>query len=130
MPVLLAALLTLLVSNHAMADVRDFIGRTLLDVRVELGGASLVEPSVVQLIETRVGEPLSMERVRESIDHLVGLGRFEDIRVLADAAPGRPDGVRLRWILIPLQRIAEVEIAGRAALAEDLLRDRLDTRPP
>jgi outer membrane protein insertion porin family len=134
MRVFLVAIFTLLASANATADVRDFLGRTLVDVRVELGGVAFADPSVLQLIETRVGEPLSMERVRESIDHLVGLGRFEDIRVLAEASAGPSDGVRLRWVLVPLQRIAEVEVAGRPALEQDALRghiaERIGTMPP
>jgi outer membrane protein assembly factor BamA len=74
----------------AAADVRDYLGRPLADVRVEMGGQPVTDPSVLQLIETRVGEALSMEHIRESIDHLVGLSRFEDIRVFADTSPVRP----------------------------------------
>ena len=44
---------------------------------------------VLELVETRVGEPLGMRNVRATIDHLVGLGRFEDVRVFAvDRRPG------------------------------------------
>ena len=49
----------------------------------------MTDPAVVQLVETRVGQPLSMEQVRETIDHLVGLGRFEDMRVFAEPASAR-----------------------------------------
>ena len=45
-------------------------------------------------------EPLSMEHVRETIDHLVGLGRFEDVRVFAEPrGRGKATGVALRWVL-------------------------------
>ena len=115
----------LLISTNASADVRDFLGRMLVDVRVEVAGAPYTEPSVLQLIETRVGEPLSMEHVRESIDHLVGLGRFEDVRVFAEHSPARANGVALRWVLVPVQRIAIVNIEGRAALPRDELREAI-----
>jgi hypothetical protein len=36
---------------------------------------------VLELVETRVGEPLAMRDVRGTIEHLVGVGRFEDVRV-------------------------------------------------
>ena len=35
-----------------------------------------------------------MAAVRDTIDHLVGLGRFEDVRVFAAPAD---QGVALRW---------------------------------
>ena len=114
--------------SSAFADVRDYLGRPLVDVRVEVGGVLYTEASVLELIETRVGEPLSMERVRESIDHLVGLGRFEDVRVFADASDTRPGGVTLRWVLVPVQRIAEIEFAGNPGVSRNSLRAEITER--
>lgn len=98
------------------ADVRDFLGRRLTDVRVEAAGVPLTDAAVLQLFETRIGEPLSMERVRETIDHLVGLARFEDIRVYAEASHGRGEGVVLRWSLTPVQRVGRLQMSGRLEL--------------
>ena len=82
--------------SPADADVTAYLGRPLADVRVEVAGAPFNDATVLQLIETRVGEPLSMERVRETVDHLIGLARFEDIKVFADPAP-TPAGRRRRF---------------------------------
>jgi outer membrane protein insertion porin family len=122
--IVLAACLHLL-SAPVAADVRDFIGRTLTDVRVEVGGLPYADPSVLQLIETRVGDALSMQRVRESIDHLVGVGRFEDVRVYASASPPPAEGVTLRWVLVPVQRIARVEVEGRPGFAAAVIRSEV-----
>jgi outer membrane protein assembly complex protein YaeT len=112
----------------AAADVRDFLGRPLADLRVELGGQPLTDPAVLQLIETRIGEPLSMERVRETLDHLVGLSRFEDVRVYAEPSQDRPGAVVLRWVLVPVQRIGRIAIVGELALDVDVLREELRSR--
>jgi outer membrane protein assembly complex protein YaeT len=125
---LLVALALLCPARAARADVAQFLGKTLADVRIELAGAPFTEASVVQLIETRVGEPLSMERVRETIDHLVGLGRFEDIRVFAEPSRARPDAVVLRWALTPVQRIDDIEIGGTPVFDADTLRAAIDDR--
>jgi outer membrane protein insertion porin family len=129
--ILIAALL---VATPADADVRDFVGRRVVDVRVELGTVPLVEPSVLQLVETRVGEPLSMEHVRETIDHLVGSGRFEDVRVFVQPAPTPDEGVVLRWMLVAVQRIGQVQIVDRPAIDEGILRaaitERFGVSPP
>ena len=45
-------------------------------------GGRVDDPRLLRLVETRVGEPLSMARVRETIAHLFSLGQFEDVRVL------------------------------------------------
>ena len=59
---------------------------------------------MLELVETRVGEPLAMQDVRGTIEHLVGLGRFEDVRVFAS---GTDQGVALRWQLVPVRRITQ-----------------------
>jgi outer membrane protein assembly factor BamA len=112
----------------AAADVRDFLGRPLADVRVELAGAPVTDPVVLQLIETRVGQPLSMEQVRESLDHLMGLSRFEDIRVFAEPSSARPGAVALRWVLVPVQRIGAVSFTGRRELDDAVLREEVAAR--
>ena len=123
----------LLAAVPARADVRDFLGRPLADVRVEASGTPFLDPTVLQLVETRVGEPLSMERVRETIDHLVGLSRFEDIRVFAEPSPSRPGAVKLRWMLVPIQRFGQILLTGDLALdAADVraaIADRLGATP-
>jgi outer membrane protein assembly complex protein YaeT len=126
--VAIAALLALLTSLDARADVRDFLGRVLADVRIEVGGVAYADPSIAQLIETRIGEPLTMEHVRDSIDHLVGLGRFEDVRVFAEASPARSDSVSLRWVLVPVQRIARIDVGGRAVYSDDSVREEIAER--
>jgi outer membrane protein insertion porin family len=113
--------------SPARADVHEFLGRPLRDVRVELGGALLTDPSVAQLIETRIGEPLSMERVRDTIEHLIGVGRFEDVRVFA-AASSDGQGVVLRWVLAPVQRVARIEFIGPTGFDAGLLRARVADR--
>lgn len=105
-------------------------GKTITDVRVEIAGVQASEASILSLIETRVGEPLSMRNVRGTIDHLVGLGRFEDVRVLTAASE---QGVALRWVLMPVKRITRIRINGRAELSASALRselaDRFGARP-
>lgn len=122
---LLSTLLLVADSAHAQA-----LQKTITDVRVEIAGVQAREASVLELIETRVGEPLSMRNVRGTIDHLIGLGRFEDVRVLTDASD---QGVALRWVLVPVKRITRVQINGNAELSASSLRteiaDRFGARP-
>jgi outer membrane protein insertion porin family len=124
----LGALLLCLLTGAPHEDIRDLLGRTIVDVRVEVAGAPYADPSVLQLFETRIGEPFAMERVRESIDHLVGLGRFEDVRVFAEPAGPTVGGVVVRWVLVPVQRIAAIEFEGRQAFTSSLLRAEIAER--
>jgi len=67
---LIAVVMTAWLLAAGTASARQYLGRTVADVRVEVSGVPLTEPAVVELIETRIGEPLSMIQVRSTIDHL------------------------------------------------------------
>jgi outer membrane protein insertion porin family len=112
----------------AQAEITPLLGRILADVRIEVGGAVSSDAALLQLVETRVGEPLSMERIRESIDHLIGLGRFEDVRVFVEPSAIRERSVVLRWVLVPVQRIARIDVTGRPAASEDDIRAEIAER--
>ncbi len=116
---------SLAVAGAAAAGTEQFLGRNIADLRVEVAGQPLREPAVLELIETRVGEPLTMRRVRSTIDHLVGLGRFEDIRVFASPAD---QAVVIRWQLTPVRRIGRVSVTGRAVFSEREIRAELSER--
>lgn len=119
----------LLAPSSAAADVHDYVGKRVVDVRVDVSGEVVDDPDLLELVETRVGEALSMVRVRETIDHLTGLGRFEDVRVYARPAPdGGEDGVMLQWTLIAVERVARVSFAGSPGFPEDQLRTAIEER--
>ena len=103
----------------------QYLGRTVADVRVEVAGVVLTDPAVIDLVETRIGEPLAMITIRSTIDHLVGLGRFEDVRVFASPSD---QGVIVRWLLTPVRRIGTVEVDGDAQLPEAAIRAELADR--
>ena len=129
-PVAVAAWATLVVAMAwtvpARADVRQYLGQPLTAVHVEIAGLPVTEPAVLELVETRTGHPLLMQHVRETLDHLVGLGRFEDIRVYAHREPGERAGVVLRWELVPLQRIVAIDVRGDAGIGPAEIRTQLD----
>ncbi len=112
-------------ANAATADQAQHLGRTVTDVRVEIAGQPVIDANVLGLIETRIGEALEMQAVRSTIDHLVGLGRFEDVQVFASPAD---QGVTVRWQLTPLRRIARVSVTGTAVLPVSGIRSELTDR--
>ena len=124
------AVLAALVSAFAVAPAaaaadQDHLGKTITDVRVEIAGVPASDVNVLGLIETRIGEPLAMPAVRNTIEHLVGLGRFEDVRVFSMPTD---QGVSLRWQLLPVRKIAKITVNGNAELSPDLIRGELTDR--
>ena len=120
---ILATLVFLLVAAAGFAQppapqsaAAAYVGRPVVAVQLLSEGRPLEDEAAAALVATRVGQPLSMADVRESITHLFGLGRFQDVRVDASEAPG---GVLLRYDLIPLHTVQRVDFraAGDVAVA-------------
>lgn len=108
--VLICALCALCGSVAAHASVADYLGKPVASVRLVLDGRDTTEPALVQIVETRSGDPLSMLEVRESVTHLFSLGRFDDVRV--DASP-EGAGVALRYELSRIHVVSKIEFAGQ-----------------
>ena len=126
----LTATLLGLASVPASAQVEPYRGRPIAAVSLTIQGQPTGEAELRDLLETRVGEPLSAALVRESIIHLMALSRFENVQVRAEASPA---GVTLAYELVPLRTVRAIEFRGRLGLAEDQLRrevvDRFGSAP-
>ncbi len=115
-----------------VADAATYVGKPVEQLQVFVDGQPTADAAITELLETHVGNPLAMTDVRESISHLYSLGRFQDIRV--DAATSSSGGVSLRFDLVPLRSVQDVEFTGTLGLDKGLLRrtiaDRYGARPP
>jgi len=117
---------------QAASAAASYVGRVVEQVRVFVDGQPTTESALIDVLETRAGQPLSMADVRESIGHLYSLGRFQDIQV--DATAAGAGGVSVRYDLVPLRSVESVEFTGTLGLDRGLLRrtiaDRYGARPP
>ena len=116
--------LALLLALHAAAPalaagIDEFVGKPVAGVELVSDGRPLRDDAVLALVETRVGAPLSMRQVRESVAHLFSLGRFENIEVGGSVRDG---GVVLQYVLAPLQLVERIEVDGRPGVSADDLR--------
>ena len=109
----------------ADAQTPDVIGLPISEVRVEQEGKPVTERLILGLIATEANEPLSVRDVRESIDHLNGLGRFDDVQVYW-ARSGA--GVAVTYVLIPRHAVQTVEFRGDLGLPEQDLRQEMTAR--
>ena len=124
-----AALVSLLtafaVPSVAQGPASTYSGQRIADVQVLVERQPSAERALLDLIETRAGELLSLAEVRESITHLYSLGRFQDIQVDATASAA---GIGLRYNLVPLHHVESVNFTGTLGLSEGLLRRRMSER--
>ncbi len=121
-----AALLAVPSIVQAQSPVAKYVGRPIEEVRLLIEQTPASEPAILDLIEARRGDALSVLRVRESIEHIYSLGRFQDVQVEAHDAPG--GGVLLTFNLIPLHGIDRIQFKGSLGLSENLLRSTVVER--
>ena len=107
------------------APAAPYIGKRIASVRVTTEGRPTADAVVLELVRLRVGEPLAMTAVRETIAHLFTLGRFQDVQI---EATGVDDGVGMTVNLIPLHGVSKVSFAGTLGLSEGLLRRTVESR--
>ncbi len=102
-----------------------YVDRPVVSVAIDVEGRISTEPGLMEAVQTRTGAPLTMADVRETITHLYNLGRFEDVRVEAEAAP---NGVALRYVLSPIHTVTRILFKGQLGLSEGMLRGRMVER--
>ena len=122
---LLAGLCWPAVPGQAARAVDGFIGQSVVEVRLVADGRPLDSAAARRMVETRVGEPLSMRQVRESLAHLFSLGLYRAVDVVAGASRG---GVALRYELQSLETIDGVEFEGARDVSAGELRRRIVQR--
>jgi len=116
----------------AQSPAARYVGRPVEEVRLFVENTPTSEPVLQGLIQVREGALLSMEEVRQSIVHLHSLRRFQDVRVEAADAPA--GGVAVRFTMIPVHLVEELEFVGNLELSRgrlrDTVRDRFGRTPP
>jgi outer membrane protein assembly complex protein YaeT len=109
------ALLAVSFASTASAQVAP----PIVEIQLDQEGRVVNDPAVLRLIETHVGDLLSVRSARETIAHLMSLGRYEDVQVFSEPAAG---GVRVKYVLVPQHPIDRVQFTGTPGLSEDDLR--------
>ena len=110
---------------QAARAVDRYIGQSVVEVQLVVDGRPLEDAGARDMVETRVGEPLSMRDVRESLAHLFSLGLYRAVEVGGGASRG---GVALIYELRSLETIDRIEFAGARGVSEDELRRRIVQR--
>ena len=108
------------VAPAALGQVPDRLtGRVVREAQLRSAGQVVRNAQLESLVEIRPGQPLSMAAVRETIVHLMGMGRYIDVQV---SAFEDGDGVRVEIDLVPLPALRRIVFTGELGLPEDTLR--------
>ena len=101
--------------------------------RSTIEGRPTTEPALVEALQTKVGAPLKMADVRETITHLYSLGRFDDVRVEAEDARRRRRRAALRAQADSHGdegRVPRRSSGCRKAMLRDRMTERFGETPP
>jgi len=104
----------------------SYVGKRVSSVSVTIEGRRETDPALLDAVQVKPDQPLSMTDVRETMTHLYTLGRFEDVLVEADAAAD--GGVAITIRLEPVHVVTKVEFHGQLGLSEGDLRDQMADR--
>jgi len=103
----------------------QLLGREVRETRLRSGGQAVQDAQLESLVEILPGQPFAMDAVRETIVHLMGMGRYIDVQVSAFA---EGDGVRVDIDLVPLPEVRRVAFTGELGLPERTLRAAVEER--
>jgi len=121
--VVFAATLDVVAAGSATAaQVDRYVGQPVVEVTLVSEGRTLRDPSILDLVETEVGLPLSMRQVREGLIHLFSLGTFQDVRVAGSLLE---HGVSLEYQLVSIVVIERIDIEGDTGISLGDLRTEI-----
>ena len=113
-------------ASAAPAQVPDrLVGRIVREAQLRSAGQAVRDAQLEGLIEIQRGQPLEMAAVRETIVHLMGMGRYIDVQV---SAFEDGDGVRVEIDLVPLRDVRRIVFTGELGLPERTLRESVVDR--
>src|SRR5262245_54473118 len=107
------------------SPIDSLIDRRISSVVVEAEGQPVTSADVLGLVDTRVGEPLAMAAVRESVLHLSSIGRFDRVDVEGQADGS---GVAVTYRLVETRRVSRVDFRGSLGVSTRRLRQALGGR--
>ena len=86
------------------------------------GNKRVDESTILYYIKTKVGEPLSRNKISSDIEQIYNLGQFRDIRVETQESS---NGLEVIFIVEEISSIGDVTIHGNSELEDNDIRENL-----
>ena len=102
-----------------------YVGKPVVSIAIAVEGRPTADPALIEAVQVKQGQPLTMADVRETMTHLYTLGRFDDVEVDAESVAA---GVAITVRLDPIHVVTRVDFRGQLGLSEGALRDRMVER--
>ncbi len=95
----------------------------IVNIEVE-GNSSVPTQAILEVVSTRIGDPLLEPRLRRDLQAIFDLGYFTDVRFATPAAPG---GLRLVFRVLENPVVTSVSFKGNEVVESEKLRSVMDT---
>ncbi len=96
----------------------------VVNIEIE-GNAQVPTEEVLQVVSTRIGDPVLEPRLRRDMQAIFDLGYFTDVRLDTRGAPG---GVRLIFRVLENPMVNQVVISGNQVVPTEKIAELMETR--
>jgi outer membrane protein insertion porin family len=94
---------------------------------IEIRGSKTMQAdTILGILQTKVGEEVSVKLIRDDVKELFKLGQFSDIKV---DSSGSKEGIHLTFILEEWPKVKEVVINGNNEISDSKIKDVLTIAP-
>lgn len=103
---------------------RNPVSPPIVNIEVE-GNQTVPAQAILEVVSTRIGDPLLEPRLRRDLQAIFDLGYFTDVRFATPAAPG---GIRLVFRVLENPVVQGIEFRGNQVVDSAKLMEQIDTK--
>lgn len=96
----------------------------IVNIEVE-GNETVPAQQILEVVSTRIGDPLLEPRLRRDLQAIFDLGYFTDVRFATPTAPG---GIRLVFRVLENPVVTGIEVRGNQVVESEKLLEVMDTK--
>lgn len=96
----------------------------IVNIEVE-GNQTVPAQTILEVVSTRIGDPLLEPRLRRDLQAIFDLGYFTDVRFATPSAPG---GIRLVFRVLENPVVNGIEFRGNQVVDSAVLLEQMDTK--
>lgn len=111
-------------ADPSRLEERNPVSPPIVNIEVE-GNQTVPAQAILEVVSTRIGDPLLEPRLRRDLQAIFDLGYFTDVRFATPAAPG---GIRLVFRVLENPVVQGIEFRGNQVADSAKLMEQIDTK--
>lgn len=111
-------------ANPSNLEERPTVSPPIVNIEVE-GNQTVPAQAILEVVSTRIGDPLLEPRLRRDLQAIFDLGYFTDVRFATPTAPG---GIRLVFRVLENPVVQGIEFRGNQVADSAKLMEQIDTK--